>query len=100
MTAKVKIGTCSWTDPTLTETDLFYPDKNMTAEERLAFYAKHFPIVEVDSTYYAPPSERVAGLWVERTPDDFTFDVKAFRLLPAPHPPEVVVEGHSGEAAR
>ncbi len=77
----VSIGTCSWTDPTLVRSDAFYPAREMSAEERLGFYAERFPIVEVDSTYYAPPSERVAGLWVERTPADFTFDIKAFRLL-------------------
>lgn len=89
MPAEIKIGTCSWTDPTLTETELFYPSTDMTAEERLVFYTEHFPIVEVDATYYAPPSERVAGLWVERTPDEFTFDIKAFRLLTQhPTPPK------------
>ena len=94
MTADVRIGTCSWTDPTLTGTDAFYPDVVMTAEERLAFYAEHFPIVEVDSTYYAPPSEKVAGLWVERTPPGFTFDVKAFRLLTQhPTPPKALWKG-------
>ncbi len=94
MTAEIMIGTCSWTDPTLTENDLFYPSPDMTAEERLSFYAGHFPIVEVDSTYYAPPSERVAGLWVERTPATFTFDVKAFRLLTQhPTPPKSLWKG-------
>lgn len=89
MTAQIEIGTCSWTDPTLTDNTSFYPSTNMTAEERLGFYAEHFPIVEVDSTYYAPPSEKVAGLWVERTPDHFTFDIKAFRLLTQhPTPPK------------
>ncbi|MCI0543485.1 MAG: DUF72 domain-containing protein, partial [Actinobacteria bacterium] len=68
MTGQIKIGTCSWTDPTLTENTTFYPNTEMSAEERLGFYAERFLIVEVDSTYYAPPSERVAGLWVERTP--------------------------------
>ncbi|MGH8874353.1 MAG: DUF72 domain-containing protein [Acidimicrobiia bacterium] len=77
----IYLGTCSWTDPTLIEGDAFYPREDMTAEERLGFYASQFPIVEVDATYYAPPSERTAGLWVERTPAEFTFDVKAFRLL-------------------
>jgi len=38
-------------------------------------------MVEVDSTYYGMPSERNSSLWVERTPDDFTFNVKAFRLF-------------------
>ncbi|HWB87744.1 MAG TPA: DUF72 domain-containing protein [Acidimicrobiia bacterium] len=89
MTAQIKIGTCSWTDPTLTDNTSFYPSTEMSAEDRLTFYAEHFPIVEVDSTYYAPPSERVAGLWVERTPEHFTFDIKAFRLLTQhPTPPK------------
>ncbi|MBA2337640.1 MAG: DUF72 domain-containing protein [Acidimicrobiia bacterium] len=87
----VFLGTCSWTDKTLIEAGSFYPEKNMSAEERLGFYADRFPIVEVDATYYAPPAERVAGLWVERTPDDFVFDVKAFRLLTHhPTPPSAL----------
>jgi uncharacterized protein YecE (DUF72 family) len=77
----IHVGTCSWTDRTLIESQSFYPDREMSAEERLGYYAEHFPIVEVDSTYYSPPSEKVAGLWVSRTPADFTFDIKAFRLL-------------------
>lgn len=83
------IGTCSWTDPTLLEAGTFYPPEVADdAEERLRFYASRFPIVEVDSTYYGPPSERTAGLWVERTPADFVFDVKAFRLFTRhPTPP-------------
>jgi uncharacterized protein YecE (DUF72 family) len=35
----------------------------------------------VDSTYYFPPSERNAALWAERTPKDFTFNIKAYSLL-------------------
>lgn len=83
------IGTCSWTDRTLIEAGTFYPSKDMSAEERLRFYASEFPIAEVDATYYAPPSEHTAALWVERTPERFTFDIKAFRLLtqhPTPLP--------------
>jgi uncharacterized protein YecE (DUF72 family) len=53
----------------------------MSAEERLRFYASQFPLTEIDSTYYAPPSERQAQLWAERTPDGFRFDVKAYSLL-------------------
>ena len=84
----VFVGTCSWTDPTLVEAGTFYPSREMAPADRLAYYAGQFPIVEVDATYYAPPAERTAGLWVERTPPDFTFDVKAFRLLTEhPTPP-------------
>lgn len=81
MAARILTGTCSWTDPTLIASELFYPHKGMSAAERLAFYAAQFPIVEVDSTYYAPPSQRNAELWAQRTPPGFVFDVKAFALL-------------------
>jgi uncharacterized protein YecE (DUF72 family) len=79
--SKIKIGTASWTDRSLVESGKFYPDWATSAEDRLRFYAEHFPIVEVDSTYYAMPSERNSVLWVERTPADFIFDVKSFRLF-------------------
>ena len=77
----IRVGTASWTDKTLLEPGLFYPHGMSSAAERLAFYAEQFPVVEVDSTYYALPADRNAELWVERTPDEFMFNVKAFGLL-------------------
>ena len=77
----IRIGTASWTDPTMTAPGVFYPDGADSAEERLAFYASRFPVVEVDATYYALPSRRTAELWVKRTPPDFTFDIKAHALM-------------------
>jgi len=77
---EILIGTCSWTDPTLLATD-FYPAGINTAEKRLKHYASQFSLVEVDSTYYSMPAERTARLWVERTPSNFTFNIKAFRLF-------------------
>ncbi len=59
----------------------FYPPHAKTAEQRLRHYAEHFPIVEVDSTYYFPPTERNAALWASRTPSHFTFHIKAYSLL-------------------
>jgi uncharacterized protein YecE (DUF72 family) len=85
----VLTGTASWTDPTLLATDWYPPDAT-TPEERLKHYASQFPLVEVDSTYYSLPGERTAVLWAERTPDDFTFDFKAFRLFTG-HPTPVKV---------
>ena len=75
------IGTASWTDPTLVKEGNFYPPDAKTSEARLRYYAEQFPIVEVDSTYYFPPSERNSVLWIERTPKDFTFNIKAYSLL-------------------
>src|ERR1700731_2030158 len=74
-------GTCSWADKTLVEESCWYPQRTMTPEERLRFYAAQFPLTEIDSTYYAPPAERQASLWAERTPAQFRFDVKAYSLL-------------------
>jgi uncharacterized protein YecE (DUF72 family) len=79
--SNILIGTASWTDKTLIESGRFYPPDVRTPEERLRFYASQFPVVEVDSSYYAIPGAKNAGLWVERTPPHFVFDVKAFRLL-------------------
>ncbi len=77
----IRVGTASWTDPTMTAPGVFYPAGADSAEERLIFYASRFPIVEVDATYYALPARRTAELWLERTPPDFTFDVKAHALM-------------------
>lgn len=75
------IGVASWTDPSMTAPGVFYPDGARSAEARLRYYATRFPLVEVDSTYYAIPARRMAELWLDRTPDDFTFDVKAHALM-------------------
>jgi uncharacterized protein YecE (DUF72 family) len=74
------VGTCSWTDRALVASG-WYPAGRRDAEGRLRHYAERFPVVEVDSTYYALPSERTTGLWAQRTPEGFVFDVKAFSLL-------------------
>jgi uncharacterized protein YecE (DUF72 family) len=81
MSGRIRIGTASWTDRTLTRDADWYPRRSMSARERLAFYASVFTMVEVDATYYHPPSEELAAMWVERTPQDFRFAVKAYALL-------------------
>ncbi|MFV2115858.1 DUF72 domain-containing protein [Micromonospora sp. LOL_025] len=84
---EIKVGTASWTDRTLLDSG-WYPQTADTPEKRLAYYARQFPLVEVDATYYSPPAERTARLWAERTPAGFTFNVKAFSLLTG-HPTRV-----------
>jgi len=76
----IRVGISSWTEPTLVKSGWYPPDAT-TAEDRLRYYASKFPIVEVDSTFYAIPNARTAQLWVERTPKDFTFNAKAYALL-------------------
>src|SRR5947209_3188789 len=77
----IRIGTASWTDKSLIDSGRFYPPDATSAEDRLRFYASQFPMVEVDSSYYAIPTAQTASLWAERTPREFRFNVKAFRLF-------------------
>jgi uncharacterized protein YecE (DUF72 family) len=74
-------GSASWTDKTLIACGRFYPAACKSPEQRLRFYAQQFPMVEVDSSYYGMPTPQNAQLWAERTPEDFTFNIKAFRLF-------------------
>jgi len=78
---EIRIGTASWTDPTIVKGGVFYPRGTSSAEDRLRYYASQFPVVEVDSSYYSLPERATAALWAERTPDDFVFYVKAHALL-------------------
>ncbi len=77
----IYVGTSSWTDPTLVRDTDFYPPGADSAEERLRYYASIFPVVEVDSTFYAPPSPDVVRLWVERTPSAFRMEIKSYGLF-------------------
>jgi uncharacterized protein YecE (DUF72 family) len=75
------IGTASWSHQALIDTGRFYPVENMSAEERLRYYATQFPLVEVDSSFYAIPSPAMAHQWALRAPDGFVMNAKAFRLF-------------------
>jgi len=75
MSARIRIGTCSWADESLSK--LWYP-KGVSSGERLAWYAERFDTVEVDSTYYRLPFEEMVERWAERTPEGFVMHVKAF----------------------
>jgi uncharacterized protein YecE (DUF72 family) len=77
----ILVGTASWTDKSLIESGKFYPPSAKDAATRLKYYASQFPMVEVDSSYYAMPVPATAQLWAERTPEHFVFNVKAFRLF-------------------
>jgi len=75
---KILIGTASWSDPGFVER--WYP-KKMPAGERLGWYAQHFELVEVNSTFYSVPEPRMVERWCAATPKDFTFDVKLHQLF-------------------
>ena len=54
----------------------FYPEK-LPQKQFLEFYAERFSTVEVNNTFYRFPASSMLEGWRDRTPDDFTFAVKA-----------------------
>src|SRR5256886_8495200 len=75
---KILVGTASWSDPGFVQR--WYP-KGMRASERLGWYAQHFELVEVNSTFYSVPDLRMVERWCAATPDGFIFDVKLHQLF-------------------
>jgi uncharacterized protein YecE (DUF72 family) len=75
---KILVGTASWSDPGFVER--WYP-KGIRPSARLGWYAQHFDIVEVNSTFYSAPDLRMVERWCASTPDTFTFDVKLHQLF-------------------
>jgi uncharacterized protein YecE (DUF72 family) len=58
----------------------FYPE-GTSKKTFLEEYARHFPAVEIDSTFYAIPRSSVVEGWRERTPEDFRFAAKFPKLI-------------------
>ncbi|MCM3238176.1 DUF72 domain-containing protein [Heyndrickxia oleronia] len=69
----IYIGLAGWGDH-----DTIYPNGS-AQKQKLKEYAAHFPIVEVDSTFYAIPSENSVRKWINDTPNRFQFIVKAYQ---------------------
>jgi uncharacterized protein YecE (DUF72 family) len=79
MAAEILVGTCNWADHTE-----FYPpelERGRRQREKLDYYARYFPIVEIDTSFYGIPRPAVVEGWVARTPPGFRFNIKAFRSL-------------------
>jgi uncharacterized protein YecE (DUF72 family) len=70
---KIRIGACAWTFDDWR--GAFYPP-DLPNSQWLEFYANYFPAVEVDSTFYAAPSENTVRRWIEVTPAAFRFACK------------------------
>ena len=75
---KIRLGTCAWTFEEWR--GAFYP-ADLPHEHWLEFYARYFPAIEVDSTFYHPPSEKTVRRWAESTPASFRFSCKLPRQL-------------------
>ena len=76
--AKIALGTCAWSFDAWR--GVVYPE-SLPHAQWLGWYAHTFNAVEVDSTFYHPPSERSAAHWMAATPENFTFTVKLPRTI-------------------
>jgi uncharacterized protein YecE (DUF72 family) len=74
----VRIGCSGWQYKDWRER--FYP-KGCPQHRWLSHYARTFDTVEVNSTFYRLASRDAVARWVEQTPDDFAFALKASRYL-------------------
>lgn len=69
----IEIGLTGWGDH-----DDLYP-AGTSAKHKLAWYARYFSVVEVDSSFYAVLSEDTYRRWLSETPPGLTFILKAFQ---------------------
>jgi uncharacterized protein YecE (DUF72 family) len=69
----VRIGTCGWSYKEWS--GVFYP-ADLTPGEYLSFLSQHYPVVEVDSTFYRSPARKTVEGWRDRTPPGFGFSLK------------------------
>jgi uncharacterized protein YecE (DUF72 family) len=58
----------------------YYPP-GLRPQERLAYYAKDFSTVEINSTFYKLQSAKTFGLWRDETPPEFKFTIKGSRYI-------------------
>lgn len=54
----------------------FYPE-DLSAKDRLSFYASRLPAVEINNTFYRMPKESLLEGWAAQVPERFRFVLKA-----------------------
>lgn len=59
---------------------IFYPE-DLPQSKWFTFYCRHFNTLELNSTFYKFPTIKSLQKWYGSSPDDFTFSVKAPRLI-------------------
>ncbi|GEK33838.1 DUF72 domain-containing protein [Kurthia sibirica] len=69
----IQIGLTGWGDHPAAYS------KTTKSSDKLFDYSGHFPIVELDTSFYAIPSEANIKKWIKNTPDGFTFVMKAYQ---------------------
>src|SRR4051812_15940918 len=58
----------------------FYPEK-LAQSKWFLFYAEHFKTLELNVTFYRFPNKVMVDSWYRKSPEDFSFAVKAPRAI-------------------
>jgi uncharacterized protein YecE (DUF72 family) len=80
MTAKIRVGTAGWDYPDWR--GIVYPNARKTKSfDELAYLARFFDTVEINSTFYGPGTAKTAAGWIARVEDnpEFKFTAKLWR---------------------
>lgn len=72
--AAIRVGTSGWSYADWQ--GRFYPEHKSRGFDDLAYLARYFDCVEVNSSFYRPPSDRATQSWLRRTPQAFEFTFK------------------------
>ncbi len=76
--ARAYVGTSGWSYDGWVGP--FYPDK-LPRNQWLGHYAQHLDAVELNASFYRLPMQNMLNGWAKRTPDSFSFSVKAWQQL-------------------
>jgi uncharacterized protein YecE (DUF72 family) len=93
---RIRVGTSGWSYPKGAGAwdGVFYPPR-LADKDKLAFYAQYFDTVEINSSFYRPPSPYAARAWASKVPDDFRFTAKLWQKFTHPR----MFEKATGRAA-
>ncbi|AYC29979.1 DUF72 domain-containing protein [Paenisporosarcina cavernae] len=74
----IHVGLTGWSD----HPEVYSPSSK---QNKLQDYSGNFPVVEVDTSFYAIPPKRNTYKWIEETPESFQFVVKAYQGITGHH---------------
>ena len=74
--SNIYVGSAGWSYPDWK--GRVYPDPPPSGFDPLKYLSGLFRVIEVNSSYYRPPTPRMSETWAQRTPEDFIFTVKAW----------------------
>jgi uncharacterized protein YecE (DUF72 family) len=72
------VGTSSWSSPDWCGS--FYPDETQPGD-MIQVYSRKLHTVEIDSTWYRIPSQKMVETWRSKTPDGFVFSAKVPKII-------------------